>query len=70
MNVPASRPLRVLVVEDSEDDALLLRRHLQRAGYHLTFERVETSAEMSRALDRQAWDIVISDHAGVALHRS
>ncbi len=63
MNVPASRPLRVLVVEDSEDDALLLRRHLQRAGYHLTFERVETSAEMSRALDRQAWDIVISDYS-------
>ena len=33
-----STPLRVLVVEDSEDDALLLARELQRGGYDVTFE--------------------------------
>ena len=45
--------LRVLIVEDSEDDALLLVRELRRAGYGVTFERVDTPAAMSAALDRQ-----------------
>jgi len=35
-------PLRVLIVEDSEDDALLLVRELKRGGYETTFERVDT----------------------------
>ena len=47
-------PLRVMIVEDQEDDALLLLRVLRRAGYDLTFERVDTAATMEAALDRQA----------------
>ena len=58
-----STPLRVLVVEDSEDDALLLARELQRGGYDVTFERVDTSAGMSAALDEQTWDAVLADYA-------
>ncbi len=58
-----STPLRVLVVEDSEDDALLLVRALWRGGYEPTFERVETAAAMKAALAQQTWDIVISDYA-------
>ncbi len=54
--------LRVLVVEDSEDDILLLKRQLQRGGYDLTLERVETAIQMSAALDRQRWDVIISDY--------
>jgi PAS domain S-box-containing protein len=54
-------PLRVMIVEDQEDDALLLLRVLRRAGYDLTFERVDTAATMEAALDRQAWDIIIAD---------
>jgi signal transduction histidine kinase len=56
-------PLRVLVVEDSEDDALLLLRELKRGGYDTTWERVDTPDAMEAALDRQTWDIVISDYA-------
>lgn len=56
-------PLRVLVVEDSEDDALLLLRELKRAGYDATWERVDTPEAMEAALERQTWDIVISDYA-------
>ncbi|MBI4498683.1 MAG: GAF domain-containing protein [Chloroflexi bacterium] len=56
------KPLRVLNVEDSEDDALLLRRHLARAGYDLTIERVDTANALTAALDRQEWDIVIADY--------
>src|SRR5690349_8268626 len=56
-------PLRVLMVEDSEDDARLLARELRRAGYDLTHERVDTAAAMNAALDRHAWDLVIGDYS-------
>ena len=57
---PIPNRLRVLFVEDSEDDALLVTRELQRAGYEVWNERVETAAAMSAALERE-WDVVISD---------
>ena len=56
-------PLRVLLVEDSEDDVLLLVRMLRRGGYDLTWERVETPAAMEAALAGRSWDLVISDHS-------
>ncbi len=56
-------PLRVLIAEDSEDDALLLIRELERGGYALTFERVATVEAMTAALDRHPWDLVIGDHS-------
>src|SRR5205809_1567925 len=56
-------PLRVLIAEDSEDDARLLLRELQHAGYQPTHERVDTPAAMTSALDRHAWDLVIGDYS-------
>jgi PAS domain S-box-containing protein len=55
--------LRVLIAEDSEDDALLLVRELRRGGYTLAYERVDSAAAMAAALDRQSWDLVIGDHS-------
>ncbi len=57
-----NKPLRVLIVEDSEDDTLLLLRELRRGGYEPAFERVETPEAMRAALEKQEWDIVISDY--------
>jgi PAS domain S-box-containing protein len=57
-----SKPLRVLQVEDSEGDAELILRNLERAGYDVTSERVETAADMREALARVSWDIIISDY--------
>jgi len=57
-----STPLRVLLVEDSEDDAILLIRELRRGGYDPTYERVDTPEDMKASLARQTWDIVISDY--------
>jgi signal transduction histidine kinase len=54
-------PLRVLIVEDSEDDLKLLVRELKRSGYDVTFERVETPGAMTAALAGGPWDIVLSD---------
>ena len=57
-----STPLRVLIVEDSEDDSVLLTRVLRQGGYAVTATRVDTAQAMSAALAQGPWDIVISDH--------
>ncbi len=56
------KPLRVLVIEDSEDDVLLVIRALQKGGYDPIYERVETRDAMHQALERETWDIIISDY--------
>ncbi len=56
-------PLRVLLVEDSADDARLLVRQLGTAGYDVTHRRVDTPDAMQEALERNIWDIVISDYS-------
>jgi PAS domain S-box-containing protein len=53
-------PLRVLIVEDSDDDTALLLRELQ-PQYDPTYERVQTAKTMAAALAGRQWDIVISD---------
>jgi PAS domain S-box-containing protein len=57
-----NQPLQVLVVEDSEDDALLLEIELQRAGYLPACHRVETAIDLNAALNRQPWDLVVADY--------
>ena len=54
--------LRVLVVEDSEDDTTLLVRQLRKGGYKPVCQRVETRDEMLGALDEGNWDIILSDY--------
>ncbi|MDP1708777.1 MAG: EAL domain-containing protein [Gammaproteobacteria bacterium] len=54
-------PLRVLIVEDREDDALLLLRELAHGGYAPTHERVDTGQAMAAAL-AEPWDIILSDY--------
>lgn len=56
------RHINILVVEDSEDDAILLLHELHKSGYLVCFERVETPQGMSEALDRGGWDIIIADY--------
>jgi two-component system, NarL family, sensor histidine kinase UhpB len=56
------RPLHVLIVEDSEDDAILLLRHLQRDGYTPKYEIVTTEESLVHSLEKGSWDIIISDY--------
>lgn len=57
-----SKSLRVLLVEDSENDALLLLRELSREGFTPDSRRVDTPDALQSALEEAAWDIVITDH--------
>src|SRR6184192_1721932 len=56
-------PLRVLIAEDSESDARLLVRELERAGFDTAYERVDSRTAMQAALDRHPWDLVIGDYS-------
>jgi len=57
------QPLRVLLVEDSEDDAALLLRELRRGGFDVEYERVETAADFESALIKSAWNLIVSDYS-------
>ena len=56
-------PLRLLLIEDFEDDALMVLRELRRGGYDVTHSRVETAEALVRALDAGPWDAIIADFA-------
>ena len=57
-----SKLLRVLIVEDSEDDAELLAIELERSGYEVVHQRVDTKVKMQAALETSSWDIVLADY--------
>jgi len=59
----ARRSLRVLLVEDSEPDAVLLTRALDRGGFAVTSQRVDTPEAMDAALNSHPWDLILCDHA-------
>jgi signal transduction histidine kinase len=58
-----SRPLRVLLVEDSEDDAELLVRELRRGGLEPRWLRVDTRDALEAALTEDRWDAVFADYS-------
>ncbi|MCJ7531490.1 MAG: PAS domain S-box protein [Anaerolineales bacterium] len=58
-----SKPLHVLIVEDSESDAAMVVHLLRKAGYDVHDQRVESADQMQAALEKQAWDVVISDYS-------
>jgi PAS domain S-box-containing protein len=57
------KPLNLLLVEDSEDDAQLILFELRRLGYEAEIERVETAESMRSALKEKTWDLIISDYS-------
>jgi two-component system, cell cycle sensor histidine kinase and response regulator CckA len=56
------KPLRALIVEDSEDDVLLMVFELRRGGFEPQFQRVDNATEMRSALVGQEWDVILCDH--------
>ena len=56
------KTIRVLIVEDSEDDALFIIRELRKSGYEPEYEQVETATAMKKALKEKQWDIILCDY--------
>jgi PAS domain S-box-containing protein len=56
------KPLHLLIVEDVESDAALIIRMIEKGGYQIVSERVESEESMRTALARQDWNAVISDY--------
>jgi signal transduction histidine kinase len=59
----SATPLRLLLVEDSEDDAALVLRELKRGGYEVNHSRVDSAEGLEAALNAGPWDVVITDYA-------
>jgi signal transduction histidine kinase/DNA-binding NarL/FixJ family response regulator len=57
--VGRSRPLKVLLLEESDSDSALLARELRRGGYAADIDRVRRVAELRAATNREAWDVVL-----------
>ena len=57
-----AKSLRLLIIEDSQDDVLLLLRELWRLEYEVEFERVETAESMQSVLTQRTWDLILSDY--------
>jgi diguanylate cyclase (GGDEF)-like protein len=55
-------PLRLLQVEDTEDDAALVQHSLKRAGYDILARRVDSAEGLRRELHDSEWDLVIADY--------
>lgn len=55
-------PLRVLIIEDSEDDTELMLRHLRKGGFYPKFRRVQSAAGLSSALNNDKWELILCDH--------
>ncbi|MBE0669898.1 MAG: GAF domain-containing protein [Anaerolineales bacterium] len=58
-----NQQLKLLLIEDNEDDSKLILHELKRHGYEIEYERVETADQLLLALERQAWDIILSDYS-------
>jgi signal transduction histidine kinase/FixJ family two-component response regulator len=58
-----STQIRVLIVEDSEDDTILIVRELKRNGYDVIFEQVDNYNDMKTTLENREWDIVFCDYS-------
>ena len=57
------KPIKVLIVEDNEDDAALLVRALERGGFEPIYTRVDNAADLRAALSESSWETIICDHA-------
>ena len=55
--------LHLLIVDDSEDDAILISRALEKENFKLTYKRVDNPTDLSAALDESQWDLILSDYS-------
>jgi signal transduction histidine kinase len=57
-----NKDIRILLIEDSENDALLLERVLRKGGLNPTIKQISKSDEMKQSLDNEKWDVILCDY--------
>jgi CheY-like chemotaxis protein len=55
--------VQLLIIDDSQDDALLLARDLQRVGYEVRFEWASGADAVRKAFQAPGWDLILCDYA-------
>jgi CheY-like chemotaxis protein len=55
--------VQLLIIDDSQDDALLLARDLQRVGYGVRFEWASGADAVRKAFQAPGWDLILCDYA-------
>src|SRR5512133_377932 len=55
--------LRILIIEDSDDDAQLVLREIRRLGYDVDYQRIEAPEALRSALAAEPWDLVLCDYS-------
>ncbi|NHJ85174.1 MAG: response regulator [Asgard group archaeon] len=55
--------LKILFIEDSEDDALLMSLTMKNVCSNIDFKRVDTKDKLKEALENKEWDLIIVDNA-------
>jgi hypothetical protein len=58
-----SKPVQILLIEDSEDDKDLLLYEIKKGGINAKYLCIQTAEELKKALDQQDWDIILSDYS-------
>jgi diguanylate cyclase (GGDEF)-like protein/PAS domain S-box-containing protein len=58
-----TKPVRLIVVDDSDDDAELVVRELRRSGWAPEYERVDKHTTLVKALHASEWDLVVADYS-------
>lgn len=57
-----TKNIRLLLIEDNEDDAVLLERTIRKSGYNIELRQICTSEELVNALQDEQWDAVLCDY--------
>ena len=53
--------LKVLIIEDCEDDAILLGRYLKNCGFDPKWQRVDREEDLAETVEDRRWDLVLCD---------
>jgi hypothetical protein len=62
-SVAETIPLSLLLIEDSEEDALIILHELKQGGYDIDFEQVDSSGKLEASLAARSWELILSDFA-------
>src|SRR5512147_1445330 len=57
------RPVRLLIIEDNEDDSLLEIEEIKNNGLEIIYERVDNLLSLKEALNLRTWDCILSDYS-------